>query len=184
MHCCLAGIHIEISNIWKSYIWIADKDVNKSAQVVHITARITFIHVFIRSSNIWLSYILSRLFITSLVYLEPTLWPAPSWLVSSVGRALYQYRRGHGFKSRTGLNFFRPYFHYCSSSTHYCEDQFHSHANFVSQFGPRDSTLESDYFQTLQYLRECMNMNKIIFSPRQHNWNNYILRKEKVCGAD
>ena len=29
---------------------------------MHITARFTFIHVFIRSSNIWLSYILSRLF--------------------------------------------------------------------------------------------------------------------------
>ena len=47
-----------------------------TAQVVHITARITFIHVFIRSSNIWLSYILNRLFITSRVYLEPTSWPA------------------------------------------------------------------------------------------------------------
>ena len=35
---------------------------------------------------------------------------APSWLVSSVGRALHRYRRGHGFKSRTGLNFFRSYF--------------------------------------------------------------------------
>ena len=43
-----------------------------TAQVVHITARITFIHVFIRSSNILLSYILSRLFITSRVYLELT----------------------------------------------------------------------------------------------------------------
>ena len=31
-----------------------------TAQVVHITARITFIHVLNRSSNIWLSYILSR----------------------------------------------------------------------------------------------------------------------------
>ena len=33
-----------------------------TAQVVCITARITFIHVFICSSNIWLSYILNRLF--------------------------------------------------------------------------------------------------------------------------
>ena len=40
----------------------------------------------------------------------------------------YWYRRGHGFKSCTGLNFFffRPYFHYCSSSAHYCKDHFHS----------------------------------------------------------
>ena len=32
---------------------------------MHITARITFIHVFIRSSNMWLSYILNSLFINS-----------------------------------------------------------------------------------------------------------------------
>ena len=49
---------------------------------------------------------------------------------------------------------------------------------------PRDSTLESDYFQTLEYLRECMNTNNIIFSPRERNWNNYIPRKKKVRGAD
>ena len=36
--------------------------------------------------------------------------PAPSWLVSSIVRALHQYRRGHGFKSRTGLNFFQVLF--------------------------------------------------------------------------
>ena len=31
-----------------------------SLTLSHITARITFIYVFIRSSNIWLSYILNR----------------------------------------------------------------------------------------------------------------------------
>ena len=56
------------------------------------------------------SYILNRLFIALWVYLEPTSWPAPSWLVSSVGGALHRYRRGHGFKSRTGLNFFQALF--------------------------------------------------------------------------
>ena len=87
------------------------------------------IHVRIfRSSNIWLSYIHSRLFTTSRVYLEPTQWPAPSWLVSSGGRALHRFRKGHGFKSRRGLNiFFRPSFHHCLSSVHYCEDRFHIH---------------------------------------------------------
>ena len=33
-----------------------------------------------------------------------------SCLVSSIGGALHQYRRGHGFKSRTGLNFFLALF--------------------------------------------------------------------------
>ena len=32
--------------------------------------------------------------------------PVQQWLVSSVGRTLHRYRRGHGFKSRTGLIFF------------------------------------------------------------------------------
>ena len=35
-----------------------------------------------------------------------------SWLVSSVCRALHRYRKVHWFKSRRGLNFFRPNFHY------------------------------------------------------------------------
>ena len=38
--------------------------------------------------------------------LDPTFWPVPSWLVSSVGRALRRYRIDHWFKCRTGLNFF------------------------------------------------------------------------------
>ena len=64
-------------------------------------------------------------FITWMVYLDPTHWPAPSWLVSSVGRALHRYRRGHGFKSRTRLNFFQV----LSSTTRFssvlsCEDLF------------------------------------------------------------
>ena len=68
------------------------------------------IHVFISSSNIWLSYIHRHLFTASLVYLEPTQRPAPSWFVGSVGRALHQYHRGHRFKSHTGLNFFQAFF--------------------------------------------------------------------------
>ena len=41
-----------------------------TAQVVFITARITFIHVFIRSSKRWFSYIHSRLILSMLVYEE------------------------------------------------------------------------------------------------------------------
>ena len=48
-------------------------------------------------------------FITWMVYLDPTHCSAPSWLFSSVGRA-HRHRRGHGFKSRTGMNFFQVLF--------------------------------------------------------------------------
>ena len=41
----------------------------------------------------------------------------------SIGRALHRYRRGHGFKSRTGLNFFQVLFTTTSfSSVLSCED--------------------------------------------------------------
>ena len=43
-------------------------------------------------------------------------------------RALYRYLRGHGFKSRTGLDFifFRSYFNYQCISVHSCEDRLYS----------------------------------------------------------
>ena len=56
-----------------------------------------------------------------------------SWcvIINTIGsnimtRPLHQYRRGYGFKSRTGLNFFfRPYFNYWFSSVHNNEDRFY-----------------------------------------------------------
>ena len=38
---------------------------------------------------------------------ELTTWPAPRGLDSSVGRALYWYRRGHGFEFHSSLNLFQ-----------------------------------------------------------------------------
>ena len=48
-------------------------------------------------------FINSRSFIHLLngVYYKPTWWPALSWIVSSVGRALHQYLSAYGFKSCT-----------------------------------------------------------------------------------
>ena len=46
--------------------------------------------------------------------------PAPSWLVSSVGRALHRYRRGHGFKFRTGLNLKIAFIHVFTMFTQRC----------------------------------------------------------------
>ena len=51
------------------------------------------------------SHIHNLIIILSQVYNEPIQRPAPSWLVSLIGRALHWYRRGQGFESRTSLNF-------------------------------------------------------------------------------
>ena len=50
--------------------------------------------------------------------------PAQSWLVSSVGRALHRYRRGHGLNSLTNLNVFQALFSQlllssCENNEHY-----------------------------------------------------------------
>ena len=60
----------------------------------------------LRSSNIWFSYIYNFIIILSRVYNEPIQRPAPSWLVSLIGRGLHRYRSGQGFESCTSMNFF------------------------------------------------------------------------------
>ena len=49
-----------------------------------------------------------------------------------------------------------------------CLNRSCKHAHFVSQFGLRDSTVESYYFQILEYLREYMNWWTINFSPQKN----------------
>ena len=61
------------------------------------------------SSNICFIYLHSFIH-PSRVYYELTIWPVSSWLDSSVGRALYRHRRGHGFESRSSLKFFFFFF--------------------------------------------------------------------------
>ena len=65
--------------------------------------------------NIWKSYIRFKKWMLKLVS-----------FLGSVGRALQRCRRGHGFKSRTGLNFYGLYFHCCLSDVYYCEDRFYT----------------------------------------------------------
>ena len=114
-----------------------------------ITAKIAFIFTSLSAFQIYdFSYIHSRLFTTSRVHLEPTQRPAPSWLVSSVGRALHRYRRGHGFKSRAGLNSF----HYYLSSVHNCEDRYHIHVFIrISNFHSRLFISSRVYLEPTQY---------------------------------
>ena len=57
------------------------------------------------SQNVWSAFIHP-----SWVCYELTIRPAPSWLDSSVGRALHTHCRGHGFESHSSLNFFQSFF--------------------------------------------------------------------------
>ena len=84
---------------------------NTTFQVVFITAKIAFIFTSFSAVHIYnFSIFHSRLFTTSRVYFEPTWWSATGWLVSSVGKALHRYRRGHGFKSPYRPEFFQALF--------------------------------------------------------------------------
>ena len=72
--------------------------------------------------NIWFSYFQNFIIILSRVYNEPIQRPAPSWLVSFIGRALHWYHRGQGFESRTSLSFFRLSFCNCKKCVYNCDD--------------------------------------------------------------
>ena len=79
-----------------------------------------------------MNFHISKIFIHLDVYLNPIHWSAPSWFVSSIGRALHRYRRGHGFKSLTGLNFFQVLFTTTRfSSVLSCEDLLISNIAYV-----------------------------------------------------
>ena len=75
-----------------------------TSSVVFIAARISYIRFF-TAVHIY-DFHISTVIIHHLDGLFGPNLMTSSWLVSSLGGALHRYRRGHGFKSRTGLNFF------------------------------------------------------------------------------
>ena len=56
------------------------------------------------------------------VYNEPIQRPAPSWLVSLIGRALHLYRRVQWFEFHTSLIFFRLSFRNCKRCVYNYDD--------------------------------------------------------------
>ena len=89
--------------IW--VLWRSIEKLHRNRRFLQCNLRYASLYTFSTGTRfIKRNYLL--LFTTSRVYLEPTQWPAPIWLVSSVGRALHLYYRGYGLKSRIGLNFF------------------------------------------------------------------------------
>ena len=93
---------------------------------------------------------------------------SPSWLDRSVGRAPHRYRRGHGFESRSGLNFFQAsvsqllklcvYLRWSIMSS-YLSPQFKYmifHVfTWIRIFRLRDSLLRTVFFFTLSDLKVC-----------------------------
>ena len=103
------------TSIWKwiyenSYIWTAQERMNKWIILLQFKCMNFEIRIFTFISPPQRSCY------------DFTQWPAPSWLDSSIGRALHRYRRGHGFESRSSLNFFRLSFHNCLSCLCNCND--------------------------------------------------------------
>ena len=84
-------------------LWIAAK--RKPAYVAYVTAMIV-LQIILRSIVHIYDF---HIFIISCVYNEPIQWPARSWLVSLIVRALHQYRRGQEFESCTSLSFFQAF---------------------------------------------------------------------------
>ena len=108
-------------------LWIVAK--RKPAYVAYITAMI-FLQIIPHS--------IFHIFIISWVYNEPIQWPAPSWLVSLIGRALHWYRRGQGFESHTSLSFFRLSFRNCISCVYNCNDL--PSINYIGRWHKRTHT--------------------------------------------
>ena len=74
--------------------------------ILHSEVHIHDLHIFIISSLSFHGFITNQF-----------QRPAPTWLVSLIGRALHQYRRGQGFESRTSLSFRN-----CISCLYNCDD--------------------------------------------------------------
>ena len=75
--------------------------------------------------------------------------------------ALNWYRKGHGFKSRKGLNFLSPCFHYSLSGLYYYEDRFHIQRwKTVTIY----TSIHFYFWKSVKKIRK-------LFSPRYFTWH-------------
>ena len=91
------------------------------------------------------------------------MWLALSWLDSSVGRALHRYHGGHGFESRSGLNFFATSFY---AGTYVCMS---SYIELTISF----PSTEEEALRETKRVTEALTVNNypanFIYSGRQLN---------------
>ena len=99
--------------------WIFFRPYFTTTLVGFTTVKITFIFTFL--SAVHTIFVYSHSFIYHFPSLLATNITTSSQLALTQLVELQWYCRGHGFESWT---FFRPHFHYCSSSVYYCRDHF------------------------------------------------------------
>ena len=92
-----------------------------------ITAKIDFIFTSLTAVQIYDFHIFTTVYspLHGFIWNQHTDLLSVGLLAQLVARALHGYRRGHEFKSCSGLNFFQAFFLLLLSSVHYCEDRFH-----------------------------------------------------------
>ena len=120
----------------------------------------SLLHNFFCSSNIMIFHIFSCILHLLWIYNELTMWPAPSWLDSSVGRALHLYRRDHGFEYHSRLKSFQALIHNCLSCVCNCDDQSLLHIFLCS------SNIDLSYIRL-----QCI------------IWYNLIVHKWDICNT-
>ena len=119
----------------------------------------------------WFSYIHNFIIIIlSRVYKEPVFQlPAPSWLVSLIGRALDRYRRGQGFESCTSLNFFRLSFRNCKRCVYNCDDilSYHSslHSSHIWFSYIHNFNIKQYYLLGIHYIPSSPHFRLLLTSP-------------------
>ena len=100
----------------------------RPAQVVHITAKIAFIFTSLSAVQIYDFHIFTFVYSS----LHGLIWNQNDYQLP-VGLLAHLVEHCTGITEVMGSNpvqawiFFRLYFHYCSTSVHYCVDRFHIH---------------------------------------------------------
>ena len=100
----------------------------RPAQVVHITAKIAFIFTSLSAVQIYDFHIFTIVYSS----LHGLIWNQ-NYYQLPVGLLAHLVEHCTGITEVMGSNpvqawiFFRLYFHYCSTSVHYCVDRFHIH---------------------------------------------------------
>ena len=101
--CIKCKIIFNANEYMKYHIFELRRKMWRHSWSYQLYTQICVMYTFVKSNSWPLWYRCSAIFYHLRVK-ELTKWPNPSWLDSSVDRALHWYRRGHAFEFRLDLN--------------------------------------------------------------------------------